>query len=89
MSEDIIKTEEIGDYRIMIRRDEYPPCPCKDWDMLGVHLFDYSDRNRLSEASKLRGAVLLKRLFACRRSMRACLQVCTAEEIHRVHQQVP
>lgn len=50
MSEDIIKTEEIGDYRIKIRRDEYPPCPCKDWDMLGVHLFDYSDRNRLSEA---------------------------------------
>ena len=51
MSEDIIKIEEIGDYRIKIRRDEYPLCPCKDWDMLGVHLFDCSDRNRLSEVS--------------------------------------
>ena len=51
MSEDIIKIEEIGDYRIKIRRDEYPLCPCKDWDMLGIHLFDCSDRNRLSEAS--------------------------------------
>lgn len=51
MSKDIIKTEEIGDYRIKICRDGYLPCPCKDWDMLGVHLFDNSDRNRLSEAS--------------------------------------
>lgn len=49
MSNDVIKTEEICDYRIHICRDNYPPCPCKDWDMLGVHLFN-SGRS-LSEAS--------------------------------------
>lgn len=49
MSNDVIKTEQIGDYRIRICRDGYPSCPCKDWDMLGVHLFNSG--SRLSEAS--------------------------------------
>ena len=49
MSNDVIKTEQIGDYRIRICRDDYPSCPCKDWDMLGVHLFNSG--SRLSEAS--------------------------------------
>lgn len=49
MSNDVIKTEQIGDYRISICRDDYPSCPCKDWDMLGVHLFNSG--SRLSEAS--------------------------------------
>ena len=49
MSNDVIKTVEIGDYRIQICRDGYPSCPCKDWDMLGVHLFNSG--SRLSEAS--------------------------------------
>lgn len=49
MSNDVIKTEQIGDYRIKICRDDYLPCPCKDWGMLGVHLFNSG--RRLSEAS--------------------------------------
>lgn len=49
MSNDVIKTEQIGDYRISICRDDYPSCPCKDWGMLGVHLFNSG--SRLSEAS--------------------------------------
>lgn len=49
MSNDVIKTEQIGDYRIKICRDGYLPCPCKDWDMTGVHLFNSG--RRLSEAS--------------------------------------
>lgn len=49
MSNDVIKTEQIGDYRISICRDDYPSCPYKDWDMLGVHLFNSG--SRLSEAS--------------------------------------
>lgn len=49
MSNDVIKTEQIGDYRIKICRDDYLPCPCKDLDMTGVHLFNSG--RRLSEAS--------------------------------------
>jgi hypothetical protein len=49
MSKDVIKTEEIGDYRIKIYLDDYVSCPCENWDMVGFHLFE-SDR-RLSEAS--------------------------------------
>ena len=39
MSKDVIKTEEIGDYRIKIYLDDYVSCPCENWDMVGFHLF--------------------------------------------------
>ena len=46
----LLETREIGDYRINIYQDYCPSCPCTDWDMLGIHLFNYSDSDRLSSA---------------------------------------
>ena len=45
-----MKQEVIGNYRINIFQDDSPSCPCTDWDMLGVHLFNYDDSDRLSSA---------------------------------------
>ena len=35
--------KEIGDYRITIYQDEDAECPCKEWDLVGVYFWDYSD----------------------------------------------
>lgn len=45
----LFKQEEIGDYRISIYQDEYAECPCLDWDMAGVYIWEYPDCHRLSE----------------------------------------
>lgn len=39
----LFETREIGNYRINVYQDEDTGCPCADWDMLGFHLFNYSD----------------------------------------------
>ena len=46
----LLKQEVIGNYRINIFQDDSPSCPCTDWDMLGVHLFNYSGSDHLSSA---------------------------------------
>lgn len=49
MEDYVIETKEIGDYRIKICWDDDVICPCKNRELVGVHLFN-SDRS-LSEAS--------------------------------------
>ena len=39
----LIKTEEIGDYRIKICYDMDAFCPCVDWDLACLYLFEYND----------------------------------------------
>lgn len=36
MENRLIKTKEIGDYRIKIYYDTDAMCPCTDWDMAAV-----------------------------------------------------
>ena len=36
--------KEIGDYRITILQDEYSGCPCLEWDLVGVYLWEYGNR---------------------------------------------
>ena len=32
--------KEIGDYRITIYQDEDAECPCTEWDLAGVYLWE-------------------------------------------------
>lgn len=48
MDNSLIKTKEIGDYRINIYYDTYARCPCTDWDMVACYLWDYSNKDKLS-----------------------------------------
>ena len=43
--------KEIGDYRITIFQDEDAGCPCTDWDLAGVYLWEYTScgSGRLSD----------------------------------------
>lgn len=36
--------KEIGDYRITIYQDEDAECPCIEWDLAGVYLWEYGNR---------------------------------------------
>lgn len=44
----LLETREFGNYRINIYQDDMPSCPCCEWDMLGIHLFDYDCSGSLS-----------------------------------------
>ena len=47
MEDLLIKTEEIGKYRIKVYYDTDAQCPCVDWDLCALHLFGYSCSHRL------------------------------------------
>lgn len=40
----LITTEEIGNHRIKIYYDNCASCPCTDWDLAALYLFEYNDR---------------------------------------------
>lgn len=40
----LIETKEVGDYRIKIFHDDCAFCPCTDWDLAALYLFEYNSR---------------------------------------------
>lgn len=46
----LIKQEEIGDYRINVYQDETAGCPCSEFDLTGLYLWEFSDCHRLHDA---------------------------------------
>lgn len=44
----LIKQESMGNYRISVYYDTDAECPCTSCDLLGVHLFNNGDSDRLS-----------------------------------------
>ncbi len=50
MENRLIKTKEIGDYRIKIYYDTDAMCPCTDWDMAAGFLWEYDRIACLSDA---------------------------------------
>lgn len=44
---DLIKTQEIGDCKLQIFYDHDAGCPCMEWDLAGLYLFEYSDNHCL------------------------------------------
>ncbi|WP_455637167.1 hypothetical protein [Parabacteroides sp.] len=49
MEHGLIKTKEIGNYRIKIYYDMNAICPCTDWDMVASFLWEYGRIVRLSD----------------------------------------
>lgn len=54
MEDRLVKTEEIGDYRIEIYYDINAGCPCIDWDMAACFLWEYDRSDRLSDVCNWR-----------------------------------
>lgn len=46
--EEILRQQEIGDYRITVSKDESPSCPCEYSGMVTCFLWEYPDCNELS-----------------------------------------
>lgn len=48
MEEDLlIETRELNDYRIKVYYDTDPMCPCTDWDLAGLFLWEYTGSSSL------------------------------------------
>lgn len=48
MKEDLlIETRELNDYRIKVYYDTDPMCPCTDWDLVGLFLWEYTGSSSL------------------------------------------
>lgn len=47
---DPVRQEEIGEYRVSVYYDIDPLCPCTDWDLCGLFLWEYDRCGGLSRA---------------------------------------
>lgn len=74
---DIIKREEVGDYRITIHNDYNEPCPIKDWDMVGCYLYEYYRSNSLSD--NCNWEEVWGKLGSCNHSMEESLRILIEE----------